>query len=320
MEASKSTIRTIASEAGVTANTVSLALRGSKLVADQTKAKILEIAKKQAYIPNVLAESLRSGKSRTVALIFGNLFNPLFAIKTQKMEHILRTLHYQVLILNSNEDPDQELEVVETAISRKVDGIVLCPSMINREPLNILQKHSVPCVLVGRGFDLLQEDTVVWDNEQGGYLATKHLISQGCTRILHIGGAIHVSASNERYLGYVRALKEENIELDERLVVHPSSSNGGILKMLNQIRCPYDGVFAFSDLMLWEAACHVPSSVKMVGFDNIQSFFAAPLNYSSIAGNLEEEARIVVDLLLHRIENPGHPIQKVVLPVELVSR
>ena len=320
MEAPKSTIRTIALEAGVTANTVSLALRGSKLVADQTMAKILEIAKNQAYIPNVLAESLRSGKSRTVALIFGNLFNPLFAIKTQKMEHILRTLHYQVLILNSNEDPAQELEVVETAISRKVDGIVLCPSMVNREPLNILKKHSVPCVLVGRGFELLQEDTVVWDNEQGGYLATKHLISQGCTRILHIGGAIHLSASNERYLGYLRALREEKIEFDERLVIRPSSSNGGILKLLNQIHHPYDGVFAFSDLMLWEAACYVPSSVKMVGFDNIQSFFATPLNYSSIAGNLEEEARIVVDLLLRRIESPGLPIQKVVLPVELVPR
>ena len=90
LSTNRPTIKTIAKEAGVTANTVSQALRDSKLVTVDTKAKILEIARRQGYVPNVLAESLRSGRSRTVALVFGNLGNPLFAMKTQKMEHLLR--------------------------------------------------------------------------------------------------------------------------------------------------------------------------------------------------------------------------------------
>jgi LacI family transcriptional regulator len=314
------TIKTIAKEAGVTANTVSQALRDSKLVTVDTKAKILEIARRQGYVPNVLAESLRSGRSRTVALVFGNLGNPLFAMKTQKMEHLLRTLGYQVLILNSNEDEDQEREVIQTAISRKVDGVVLCPSQKSRTPLNLLKKHDVPYVLVGRNFHEMQEDAVVWDNEMGGYLATRHLISLGCSRILCICGAWYVSTSRERYQGYIRALGEAGIKLDNRLVIYPFDTEGGLVSALNQVEAPYDGVFAFSDMILWETACHVPSSIKMVGFDNVQSFFAVPFGYSSIATDLDEETNQVINLLLKRIENPDRPTQRVVLPVRLEVR
>ncbi len=320
MEKTKPTIKTIAREAGVTANTVSLALRDSKLVTADTKARILAIARSQGYVPNVLAESLRSGRSRTVALVFGNLFNPLFAMKTQKMEHLLRTLKYQVLILNSNEDKDQELEVIQTAISRKVDGVVFCPSQKSREPLELLKKHDVPYVLVGRNFDQMQEDAVVWDNETGGYLATKHLIEQGCKRILHLSGASHVSTSLERFRGYERALHEAGMETDKRLHICPFEAEGGLVPALKRAETDFDGVFAFSDMILWEAACHLSASIKMVGFDNIQSFFAVPISYSSIAADLDKETEHVIDLLLKRIENPGRSTQKVVLPVRLVVR
>jgi LacI family transcriptional regulator len=314
------TIKTIAREAGVTANTVSQALRDSKLVTADTKTKIMEIARSQGYVPNVLAESLRSGRSRTVALVFGNLGNPLFAMKTQKMEHLLRQLQYQVLILNSNEDKDQELEVIQTAISRKVDGVVLCPSQKGRAALDLLKKHDVPCVLVGRSFREMQEDAVVWDNETGGYMATSHLIHLGCKRILYICGAKYVTTSWERYDGYVRALREAGLPFDERLIIYPYDTEGGLEAALKAVETPYDGIFAFSDMLLWETACHVPKSMKMVGFDNIQSFFALPISYSSVATDMDEETRNVIDLLLSRIEDPERPTQKVVLPVQLVVR
>ena len=320
MRKTKPTIKTIARDAGVTANTVSLALRDSNLVTADTKTRILAIARTQGYVPNVLAESLRSGRSRTVALVFGNLFNPLFAMKTQKMEHLLRTLNYQVLILNSNEDKDQEMEVIQTAISRKVDGVVFCPSQKSREPLDLLKKHDVPCVLVGRNFEQMQEDAVVWDNVTGGYLATRHLIEQGCRQILYLSGAHHVSTSLDRYRGYERALHEAGLEVDKRLLIYPFDSEGGLVPALKRIEVPFDGVFAFSDMILWEAACHLPPGIKMVGFDNIQSFFAVPISFSSIAADLDKETEHVIDLLLKRIENPGRATQKVLLPVHLVVR
>lgn len=320
MRKTKATIRTIAVEAGVAPNTVSLALRGSTLVSARTRERILKIAKAQAYIPNILAEALRSGKSRTIALIFGNLFNPLFAIKTQKIEHQLRVQGYQVLILNSNENEQQELEVVQTAIGRKVDGVVLCPSMKSREPLEVLKMHGVPCVLVGRNFDDHLEDAVVWDNIRGGRLATEYLLSRGCTNILHIAGPDHVSASKERLQGYRNALADARIPYRESLVVRPSVLAGTYAPVLQALEKEFDGVFAFSDLMLWEAASILLKPPIMVGFDDVLSFFAAPLYYPSIGANLDEETKAVTEMLLTRIEDPSLPPRKVVLPVHFVNR
>lgn len=312
------TIKTIAREANVTANTVSLALHDSPLVKPETKAMILKIARRQGYVPNVLAKSLRSGRSRFIALAFGDLSNPLFAMKTKKMEHELHERGYQVMILNTNEDPPRELQAVRTAITRKVDGVVLCPCLLGREALDMLQQYHIPCVLVGRNFDDGQEDSVVWDNVTGGYLATRHLIAHGCRRILHLRGPEALSTTRERLEGYTKALAEAGLPVESALQCTPR--HGGVAEALAGIRVPYDGIFAFSDLLAWEAACHVREGVEIIGFDNIQSSLRVPFALSSIGANLDDETKFVVDLLLERIENPGKPTQRVVLPVYLVER
>ena len=104
----RATIKTIAQEANLTANTVSLALRNSPLVKDETKKRILEIAEKQGYVPNIMAESLRMGCSKMIALIFGDIGNPLFAIKIKKIEAALWTHGYQVMIMDTDDDLSKE--------------------------------------------------------------------------------------------------------------------------------------------------------------------------------------------------------------------
>lgn len=312
------TIKTIAREANVTANTVSLALRDSQLVKSETKAAILEIAQRQGYVPNILAESLRLGRSRFIALAFGDVGNPLFAMKTKKMEHELHKRGYQVMILNTNEDPKRELQAVHTAIGRKVDGVVLCPCQQGREALDMLHKYHMPCILVGRNFDDGLEDAVVWDNVAGGYLATRYLITRGCRRILHLRGPEALSTTRERYEGYVRALREFGLPEEDALQCTPK--HGAVAEALAGIRTPFDGVFAFSDLIAWETACHIREGVEIIGFDNIQSFLSMPFALSSIAANLDDETKNIVDLLLKRIETPDRPTKTIVLPVHLVER
>ena len=121
------TLKTIAQQTGVTQNTVSLALRDSPLVAEDTKRMILAVAREQGYVRNDVADSLRSGRTHTIAIIFGDIANMLFAIKIAELEKALRKRHYQVLILNSGENADLEYSAVETAIRKKVDGVILCP-------------------------------------------------------------------------------------------------------------------------------------------------------------------------------------------------
>lgn len=314
----RSTIKTIAKEARVTANTVSLALRDSDLVKTETKKLILQIAKKQGYIPNALAESLRSGKSRLIALIFCDVVNPLFAMKTKTLENALRLLGYQVMILNTNENPDQELAAIHTVISRKVDGVILCPCQHGRKALDVLRKNNVPCVLVGRAFNDGLEDAVIWDSVTGGYIATRYLLSQGCRQILYLSGSSKTTSSHERFRGYAQALQEAGLAVDERLQRYPAP--GGIAEVLETTAPSFDGILAFNDLMAWEAACLVPKSVCIVGFDNIQSFLAVPIAISSVAADLQEEIRQLVELLIARIEHPDRPTQMIILPVWLEIR
>ena len=96
-KAHRPTLKTIAQQVGITANTVSLALRGSPLVADQTRMRVLEAAKQLGYVQDLQASSLRKGQSKIIALVFGDISNPLYTIKMKKLEDIFRKEGYQIL-------------------------------------------------------------------------------------------------------------------------------------------------------------------------------------------------------------------------------
>ena len=172
----------------MTANTVSLALRGSPRITEATRARVLATAKAQGYVQDMQASSLRKGQSKIIALVFSDIANPLYAIKIKKLEEVLRQEGYQILIFNADNktDPHREYEVMRTAISRKIDGVICTPSQYGREALDLLSQYGVPCVLVGRYLDDEKEDCVVWDNEDGARIATRYLLEKGCKRPLYI--------------------------------------------------------------------------------------------------------------------------------------
>jgi LacI family transcriptional regulator len=305
------TLKSIAERTGYTVNTVSQALRGSNSVAAETKRLIKKTAREMGYVHNVLASSLRSGRTFTVALIFGDVSNLLFAIRIRELEAALRKHGYQVLIINTEEDADLERRAVKTAISRQVDGVVLCPCQKDRASLDMLSQYRVPYVLSGRYFEDVACDAVVWDDYTGGLLATRHLIERGCRKILFLNAPDIISSAKERARGYAEALETAGIP---PVIRNVSTMAGGVrcaLDELAQQGATYDGIFAFSDLMALEAACWleehglaVPEDVKMAGFDDILSHVSIPFGLTSIAAEKKLETQNTVELLLRRMENP----------------
>jgi LacI family transcriptional regulator len=303
------TLKSIAERTGFTANTVSQALRNSPSVARQTREEIRKAAREMGYVHNVVASSLRSGRTHTVALVFGDVSNMLFAIKIRELEEALRKRGYQVLILNTDEDEALERRAVHTAISRQVDGVVLCPCQKGVEALELMERHRVPYVLSGRYFDDVDCDSVVWADYQGGLIATRHLIGRGCRRILFLNGPAFISSARERGRGYRDALAEAGLEPVE---VSVSAMSGGVRGALDEIRARgvgYDGIFAFSDLIALEAACWlqehgvgIPDKVRMAGFDDILSHMCIPFGLTSVAADKTQETLITVDMLVRRIE------------------
>lgn len=322
------TLKSIAERTGYTVNTVSQALRNSSCVAADTKEQIRRVAREMGYVHNVVASSLRSGRTYTVALVFGDVSNMLFAIKIRELEEEFRKHGYQVLILNTDEDEELERRAVRTAVSRQVDGVVLCPCQKGRDALTLLNQHHVPFVLSGRYFEDVDCDWVVWADYKGGYLAARHLIERGCRDILFLNGPEMISSARERERGYRDALAEAGLTPRIRSV---SSMSGGVrsaLDALNAEGARFDGIFAFSDLMALEAACWlgehglaIPGDVRMAGFDDILSHMCIPFGLTSIAADKRQETRYVVELLFKRMEGRQElPCERRTMDVELVAR
>lgn len=315
MRGNPPTLKSIGEKVGVTANTVSLALRNSPLVARETRQRIQKVALEMGYVQNAIAGSLRSGRSNTLAIIMGDIANPILAAKIKALEYVFGKKGLQLMIFNSDESPDRELEAVRTAISRKVDGVILCPCAKSESALALLRQHGIPCVLSGRLDNDGQCDAVVWDDRQGGYLAARHLLDCGCQRIAFLGVTQRISSARDRKLGYLQALEEYGIAPDPALIAEASPTGGDVEKLLlPMLDQGIDGLCAFSDLIAWEAAClfqekgiRVPEDIQLTGFDDVSSVLRIPYRVTSIACDLKREAEVVSEVLLARIENPDLP-------------
>jgi LacI family transcriptional regulator len=304
----KVTLKDIATKTGFTVNTVSRALRDTGDISEETKALIQKTAKDMRYIHNILAGALRSGKTKTIAIIIGDITNPHFAIMVKELEMIARKNHYNTFIINTDENDEIEKQAIYMALSKKVDGIILCPTQATRENITLLQHEGIPFVLCGRRFDDEHLDYVVCDDRKGGYLATKHLIGLGHTHILLLDGPTYISSAAERLEGYTQAFTEHKLPLAEELIRRISVKSGQCAQMIQQVLIegiPFTAVFAFSDMIAYEVICalyeqglKVPQDISVVGFDNIQAklFFPFPLTTISSKTSMTRKA---MDILLH---------------------
>jgi len=307
----KPTLKDIAERVGLTVNTVSLALRDSPLVVEETKSRIRDAARELGYVHNVLAGSLRTGRSHTVALVMGDIANLAFAQRIKALEYAFRKAGYQVLILNTDENPRAELKAMRTAISHQVDGVVLCPCQQGREGIELLQAHCLPFVLIGRDFPDVAMDAVVWDDRAGAQMVTEHMLAEGYEDIVFLNGPGYISSATERRMGYEQAMRAAGYEPETVYTGATSGSVGSALEALWAERGGCDGLFVFSDLMALEAAdwlmrrgLSIPDDVAVAGFDDVLSHISLPFGLTSVGCDWSIEAEKTVSRLLRRIENP----------------
>lgn len=324
------TLKMIAEATGYTTNTVSHALKGKNDISANTTAYIQKTAKEMGYINDRAASSLRSGYSNSVALILPNIANPFWAILTKEINSELRKFNYTSLILDTNENISLEYKSVQSAISQKVDGIIICPNQMDLSSLELIQKNNIPYVLLGRHFSDNSMNYVVWDDENGGYLATSHLIEMGKKRILFINGPKHISSSVDRLNGYRRALEEHNIIYDPALVTETSisaASDNDELKKIFLRDTEFDAIFAFSDFIAWEvmgilAETSINSrQIPIVGFDDIQSNLRVPISLTTVGADKKYEAQQVVEILMDLIHKKNNAVpapQQIKVPTYLV--
>lgn len=329
-DGSRVTLKDIAQKTGYAINTVSKAIRDAPDLAEETKRAIRKIADEMGYITNESANSLRCGLTMTLALIVADITNPLFAIIEKEIEEKARQNGYMVLVINTDENSENELNAVRAAIGKNVDGVMLFQTQINNLSTNLLEKAGIPYVLLYRIQDNQMCDAILIDEEKGGYLAGRRLIEAGRKHIVMITVPSYVSSSALRKNGFVRAMNEANMDDNYRVIYLDSameSCGEAVRKLFSGNDVP-DGIFCFSDIMAFDAACtlmnmgvDIPKDVSLVGFDNIQSKLPVPFPLTTVAIHKSELAKDAVTLLLRRIANDyeNYPARKVI-PVQLIER
>ena len=315
------TLKDIATELGYSVNTVSRALRNCNDIPPVTRDKIRKKADEMGYISNQSAQSLRSGKSKTIAVLVGSIANPHFSILINEMEEHAAAVGYTLLILNTHEDPQTEQNAIRTAISQNVDGILLCPSQRSDENYRIMQTNRMPFVLFGRRDE--RYPYVLADDVKAGYLATNELIRRGHRHIAFLNAPLHISSAADRLAGYQQAMEEAGLPVRDNDIFTPQGKNG-IAKAVREKQFPPNGTtatFCFCDLFaceyiyaLTEMGHRVPEDMSVIGVDNIQSRMTLPRRINSIQNGKRLLAKTSVDLLMQQI-NGNDTLQQIVLDV-----
>ena len=318
-------LRDIADVTGYTVNTVSRALQNKPDIARATCAHIQTVARQMGYIRNSLAGSLRSGSSRTLAAVVGDVSNPFYATMIDAIHDMATEQNYTVLVLCTRDDPVQERNALLTAAGRQVDGVLLCPGAAYRQNIPLLAQARIPCVLMSRREDGDDTDSVVCDEEWGGYLAGRHLLEAGHSKLAYLDAGNVLYAGFRRREGFLRAAREAGLPPQ---AVHVFA-DGGPRKTLRTLKRwqseGVTGLFVFCDLMAWQTMCllrdnGLADAFSMVGFDNIQAELPIPTALCTVDGNMRSLTRAALALLLRRIGGDDTPPEHQVFPVRLVCR
>ena len=274
------TIHDIARQLKITASTVSRALNGHPGISDATKSIVEQTAKNLNYHRNNIASSLRLGKSKIIGVIIPSVEVNFFGSVLNGIEKIASENDYNIIIYQSNELAEFEKKGVETFLRSRVDCVLASFSKetINPDHYREIKNRGVPLVLFDRTNDDLGVPSVVVDDYRGAFNATRHLISQGCKRIAHIGGQQHVLIFNQRKKGYTDALRAHNIPVDENLIAYGKASiESGKDCMSQLLKLPDipDAIFTVEDFTalgamqaLKEAGKKIPEDVAVIGFAN----------------------------------------------------
>lgn len=321
----------IARLAGVSSSTISRALSGHPGIPAQTRERIVEMARSLGYQVNLKAANLRTGRSQSVAVILSSAetsFTDPFTLSI--ISHLAATLDQrgQSLLLTrvNAEQPERMGHMVETG---EVSGLIVLDQSIDPKLLNAMALRGIPIVGWGAFWPAASHSyaMVGSDNEQGAYLATRHLIEQGCRRIVCMGQDL-VPEMRWREVGYQRALHEAGLPyLDELRVVTAHAPERMATQFSSWLTqgVPFDALFCLSDLtairaisILAAQGISVPAQVKVVGYDDIE--MAAHLHpaVSSVRQPVELAAQAMVNQLFELLA--GQPAKVLQLPIELKIR
>jgi LacI family transcriptional regulator len=310
------TIYDIAEKLNLATSTISRALQDHHTISKKTIKKVKETAEKMGYVPNTLAAGLRGNKTKTIGVLIPTITQPFLSSLISGIEIAAQKSGYTVIIMQSHDSYKDEVNMAKALYSNRVSGVISSLAMETRDTSHFDQfiSNNIPLVFVDRVPKNFNTFRVIIDNYAAGYKATKHLIDQGCTRIAHLtAGSEFGNLYNERKRGYIEALKDHNIPIDENLIIYLKgvTYEEGV-KASNQLfdlnPIP-DGVFASGDIIAVSTVqtakkrgLKIPEDIAVIGFNNDPISQIIDPNISTITHPAEKMGKASADIILKNLK------------------
>lgn len=332
MKEKKTTIHEIAKALNTTASTVSRALNNNPRISEDTRNKVLKMAQKLGYEPNTMAASLRRGHSKIIGIVVPYADRIFFSSVIRGIEEEVKKSGYNVIICQSYEKIDNEIDDVNALLAAQVAGVIIS---ISRETnkydhlLKVMSKNK-PLILFDRTTEAINTSSVAIDDFQGAYSSVSHLVKNGYKRIAFFSGNKKVSIFRERFRGYQAAMRDHQLIIpDDYIIEVPSDVDQGkaVTEQLMRLPNPPDAICSSSDFSalgaikwLMENNYSVPGDVGVVGFGNDPFTQYLDPTMTSVDQKSKDMGKTAAQVLLEQLEGKNSIHRKVLLSPELMIR
>jgi LacI family transcriptional regulator len=326
------TLKELAARAKVHPSTVSrVANNDPKLrIAQATRSRIEELLKETEYQPNAVARGLKLRQTLVLAVVIPDITNPLFASMFRGVEDGATPRGYQVLLCNTDGNPERERSHLQSLAARRVDGVILASTFLKDPTVRWLRHQLTPYVLVNRFSDEDVDPFVGSDDLKGATLATEHLVALGHLRIGHLAGQSTISTGVLRRRGYAAALAGAGLAADPELVVESGFVEAGgaeAMERLLTLKDPPTAIFAVTDMTAIGAygvarrrGLRIPEDIAIVGYNDIPLASRLVPGLTTVHVPIHQFGTVAASMLLEQIELGELTPKRVVFEPELIVR
>ncbi len=327
------TIKDIAREAGCSIQTVSRALNNKVEIDPETKRRILEIAKKLNYSPNILASSLRLKKTKTLGIVIPDNSDPFYAEILQGASKKAKEHGYQIILSVLSQrgcDVDEEIDALHTLISQRVDGLLLQPEQETGIYLDALRECPIPYVLYNRSPEGLLCNYVTHNHEYGSFIACSHLFEMGKKEIYYLLRKPETSSTKARIKGCENAIKKYGLPKSSIKIIECDDSVNDAYQKTKSLLDHYvpQAFHTWDDIMaigvakaIIDKGLRIPQDVSLVGYNDIliARYFNPPL--TTVRQQLTFMGETAVEILMQQITDKNSKrVEHVELTLELIKR
>jgi DNA-binding LacI/PurR family transcriptional regulator len=323
------TITDIARAAGVSKATVSRVMSRPHLVKEKTREKVLAVIDKYSYSPNILAQGLAGMPTKIIGVMIDTLANPFYIELTDGIDHVISSENYSVQLMSCHWIPERELRGIRSMVMNRVDGILMAPSSVHSQAVELLIQSGIPYILINCKAGDPAIPSICGDNYRGGQMAAEYInsLKREQTIVIDVSGHETVLA---RIDGFDSVINAANTRIKKSSIIRTYEDGYNYVATLldeEKITRKKTTLFVSNDYVgmgmiarLIEMNIPIPQQVSVLGYDDIRMAALYRIPLTTVSQSIYQMGQIAAVALIERLRNPSAAVFKRIMEPRLIVR